>query len=281
MKLIVGVLTGSLGILSEAAHSGLDLIAAAVTFFAVRISGKPADLEHHYGHGKIENLSALFETVLLLVTCIWIIYEAVRRLFFEEVAVEASIWAFVIMFISIAVDITRSRALARAAKRYDSQALEADALHFSTDIYSSTVVIVGLLLVRLAGALRIEWLAKADAIAALGVAGIVIWISLQMGRRTVQELLDGVPPALREDVTTAAKVPGVVEVKAARMRHSGPDAFVDVTVTAAPQMSLDDAHHLTEAVEAGIRRVMPGAQVMVHVEPAEPPTADKRLPILP
>src|SRR5512135_2943975 len=124
MKIVVGILTGSLGILSEAAHSGLDLVAAAVTLFAVRVSGRPADPEHTYGHGKIENLSALFETVLLLVTCVWIIYEAINRLFFHEQAVDPSFWAFAIMITSIVVDYTRSRVLYRAAKKYDSQALE-------------------------------------------------------------------------------------------------------------------------------------------------------------
>src|SRR5512136_847576 len=131
MKLTVGLTTGSLGILSEAAHSGLDLVAAAVTWFAVRVSGRPADREHTYGHGKVENLSALFETVLLLITCVWIIYEAIQRLFFKTVEVEASFWAFAVMATSIVVDITRSRILYAAARKHNSQAVEADALHFS------------------------------------------------------------------------------------------------------------------------------------------------------
>ena len=133
IKLVVGLLTGSLGILAEAAHSGLDLIAAVVTYIAVRVSGRPPDSEHHYGHGKVENLSALIETLLLLATCAWIIYEAVNRLFFEDVLVEATPWAFAVMAVSIIVDFTRSRALMKAAKKHGSQALEADALHFSTD----------------------------------------------------------------------------------------------------------------------------------------------------
>ena len=123
VKLVVGLLTGSLGILAEVAHSGLDLVAAAVTLFAVRVSGRPADQEHMYGHGKVENLSALFETLLLLVTCAWIIYEAIQRLFFEEVVVEVSIWAFLVMFLAIGIDFSRSRMLSRVAKKYDSQAL--------------------------------------------------------------------------------------------------------------------------------------------------------------
>ena len=214
MKLVVGILTGSLGILAEAAHSALDLVAALVTFFAVRVSGRPADREHPYGHGKVENLSALFETVLLLVTCVWIIYEAFQRLFVQSVEVDPSIWAFLVMGISIVVDYSRSRMLSRVAKKYDSQALEADALHFSTDIWSSSVVIGGLILVVISERLNIPWLAQADAVAAVVVAGIVVWVSLQLGRRTVTALLDGVPASLIDEVSDAVKdVPGVVETQ--------------------------------------------------------------------
>ncbi len=137
MKVVVGVGTGSLGILSEAAHSGLDLVAAAVTYFSVRVSDKPADAEHQYGHGKVESFSAFVETGLLLLTCVWIVYEAGKRLFFHSVEIEPTVWAFVVMGISIVVDFWRSRRLRRIAEKYDSQALQADALHFSTDIWSS------------------------------------------------------------------------------------------------------------------------------------------------
>ncbi len=231
MKLVVGILTGSLGILAEAAHSALDLVAAAVTLFAVRVSGRPADQEHSYGHGKVENLSALFETLLLLVTCVWIIYEAIQRLFFKSVEVDPSIWAFLVMFIAIVVDFSRSRMLYRVAKKYDSQALEADALHFSTDIWSSSVVIGGLVLVVISQRFGIPWLAKADSVAAIGVAGIVVWVSLQLGQRTVMALLDGVPASLRDAVFRAVRVPGVVEVKQVRVRRSGPEAFADVRLS--------------------------------------------------
>src|SRR5271165_233081 len=158
LKAVVGVTTGSLGILSEAAHSGLDLIAALVTFFSVRVSDKPADAEHQYGHGKVENFSAFIETGLLLLTCVWIVYEASKRLFFQSVEIEPSVAAFVVMFLSIAVDAWRSRALGRMAAKYDSQAMEADALHFSTDIWSSGVVILGLALVWLGRRTGVGWL---------------------------------------------------------------------------------------------------------------------------
>ncbi len=151
LKVVVGVLSGSMGILAEAAHSGLDLAAAIVTCFAVRAASKPPDRDHAYGHGKVENLSALVETLLLLATCAWIIHESIHRLTTRHVQVDASIWAFAVMGISIAVDISRSRMLYRVAAKHRSQALEADALHFSTDIWSSAVVILGLLGVKLAG----------------------------------------------------------------------------------------------------------------------------------
>ncbi len=268
MKLVVGLATGSLGILSEAAHSGLDLVAAAVTFFAVRVSGRPPDREHTYGHGKIENLSALFETVLLLVTCIWIIYEASRRLFFgAEVEVQATVWSFAIMAISIVVDFSRSRVLMKAAKKYDSQALEADAIHFSTDIWSSSVVIVGLALVALAGRLGAGWLAKADAVAAMGVAGIVTYISIQLGSRTIAGLLDAVPPRLRDDVARAVRVPGVLDVKKVRVRRSGPEAFADVELTVSRDTTFEEADEVAGSAEEAVRAVLPGADVMVHVVP--------------
>lgn len=266
-KLIVGLLTGSLGILAEVAHSGLDLVAAVVTFVAVRLSGRPADEEHMYGHGKVENLSALFETLLLLATCVWIIYEAIQRLFFKDVEVEVTIWAFVVMIVAIAVDYSRSRMLYATARKYDSQALEADALHFSTDIWSSIVVIIGLVLVVLAERLNLPWLAKADAVAAIGVAGIVIWVSLQLGSRTVAALLDGVPASVRNDVVRAVRVPGVVEVRQVRVRRSGPESFADVRLTVARDTPLHRSHEIALAAEEGVRKVLPGADVVVQVDP--------------
>src|ERR1022692_5149195 len=167
LKIVVVVTTQSLGILSEAAHSGLDLIAALVTFLSVRVSDKPADADHQYGHGKFENFSAFIETGLLLLTCVWIVYEAMKRLFFQHVEIEPSGPAFIVMFLSIAIDYWRSHALDRIATKYDSQALEADALHFATDIWSSSVVIVGLALVWIGRSYHVEWLRQADPISAL------------------------------------------------------------------------------------------------------------------
>lgn len=270
IKIIIGIMTGSLGILSEAAHSGLDLIAAVITYFAVRISGKPPDQVHTYGHGKIENLSALFETLLLLVTCAWIIYEAIQRLFFKSVEIEVTFWAFLVMGTSIIVDISRSQALMKAAKKYNSQALEADALHFSTDIWSSTVVIFGLIFVLLAEWLNIEWLAKADAVAALGVAVIVVYVSVQLGRRTILDLMDGIPPGLRDDVTEAAFVKGVLQINQIRIRQSGAETFVDMNITVSEDNSLSTAHNIATHAETAVQDILPGADVTVHMEPSPP-----------
>ncbi len=267
MKLIIGLATGSLGILSEALHSGLDLVAAAITLIAVRISSKPADSQHTYGHGKVENLSALFETMLLLATSIWIIDEAIQRLFFKNVTVELSAWAFVIIIVAIAVDWSRSRALMRVAVKYHSQALEADALHFSTDIWSSFVVLVGLIFVLMARVFGIAWLAKADAVAALGVSGIVVYVSLKLGLRTITALIDGVPSGIREEIVRAAQVPGVSEIRRVRIRQSGPDAFADITLSVARDMALVKAHDIANTAEVAVKKVLPGADVVVHVDP--------------
>ena len=270
LKLVVGILTGSLGILAEAIHSGLDLVAALVTFFAVRISDKPPDEGHQYGHGKVENLSALIETVLLLVTCVWIVYEAIQRLFFKEAEIEVSIWAFLVMGISIVVDVSRSRVLSRAAEKHNSQALEADALHFTTDIWSSAVVIVGLLLVWLSERLGPEWawLVKADAVAALVVAGIVIYVSLQLGRRAVAVLLDAAPPGLADEIAAeAGQVPGVQGLGPVRVRQAGAFTFVDLTVNVDRGATLEEAHTVAEAVDRSVSKLVGMGDVVVHVDP--------------
>ena len=269
LKVSVGLATGSLGILSEAAHSALDLVAAAVTLWAVRASARPADAQHPYGHGKFENFSALLETLLLLATCAWIVGESVERLFFHPVEVEVTPWAFGVMAVSIAVDVSRSRALRRAAARYGSQALEADALHFSSDVWSSSVVIAGLAAVRAGERLGLPWLRHADAVAALGVAAIVVYASARLGKRSIDDLLDAVPPEVRARVAGAARVPGVVEVRQTRVRRSGPETFADVTVAVARELSIERAHEVASAVEEAIRAAVPGADATVHVEPAE------------
>jgi len=269
LKTVVGILTGSLGILAEAAHSALDLVAAFITFLAVRFSARPPDRTHLYGHGKIENLSALFETTLLLATCVWIVREATRRLIFHQVEVEVTVWSFAVLFASMVTDFSRSRALARAAVKFHSQALEADALHFSTDVWSSAVVILGLLGVQ-AGTWfpRLAFLREADAVAALGVSFVVVRLSLHLGRRTIDALLDRAPDGLEQRVAQAVEaVPGVRNCHQVRLRYSGPVLFVDLHVLVDGQQSLVEAHGLTETIENAILAIAPQADVTVHPEP--------------
>src|SRR5216684_2279991 len=213
LKVLVGVSTRSLGILSEAAHSALDLVAAIITLFSVRVSDKPADADHQYGHGKVENFSAFIETGLLLLTCIVIIYEAIKRLFFHHIEIEPTLAAFLVMLVSMAVDFWRSRALSRIANKYDSQALQADALHFSTDIWSSGVVAVGLALVLVGRKFGVKWLFDADPIAALFVAGVIAFVSTRLARKTIDALLDTAPAGARSRIINAVRnVDGLLEV---------------------------------------------------------------------
>lgn len=279
LKIFVGLLTGSLGILAEAAHSGLDLVAALLTFFAVRVSDRPADATHHYGHGKVENLSAFCEAGLLLLTAVWVIYEAILRLIYQEGHVDASIWAFVVMAFSIAVDFTRSRALLRIARRLGSQALAADALHFSTDIWSSSVVIVGLLIVRLTESFHLpSQLELADAVAALGVSLIVIWVSFRLARETMDALLDRAPQQQVNEVQRdIAHVEGVTEVRRVRVRRAGNKFFADVVIAAPRIFTFEQIHDVSERVEAvtieSVHKTAPQAEVdlVVHVEPTASP----------
>ncbi len=268
LKVIVGVTTGSLGILSEAAHSGLDLIAAVVTLLSVRVSDKPADADHQYGHGKVENFSAFIETGLLLLTCIWIVYEAAKRLFFHHVEIEPTIAAFLVMLISMAVDFWRSRALGRIAAKYDSQALEADALHFSTDIWSTGVVILGLLLVLLGRRFGIGWLSDADPVAALFVAGVVVYVSSRLARRTVDALLDASPPEVRSKIITAvSNVDGLLEVDRVRIRRAGNRYFADLSVGLARSVTFQRSEQVSDAVTAAVHDILPNADVVVHPIP--------------
>jgi cation diffusion facilitator family transporter len=268
LKIVVGFTTGSLGILSEAAHSGLDFIAALITFFSVSVSDKPADADHQYGHGKVENFSAFVETGLLLLTCAWVIYEAILRLFFRRVDVEPSIAAFAVMLFSMIVDFWRSRVLGRIAGKYDSQALEADALHFSTDIWSAGVVVLGLALVLMGRMYHVEWLRDADPIAALFVGGVVVSVSWRLARRTIDALLDAAPAGARSRITEAvSRVEGVLEVDRVRIRRAGNRYFADVAVGLGRTVTFQRSGHLARAVTAEVQRVLPDADVTVQPLP--------------
>jgi cation diffusion facilitator family transporter len=270
-KLAAGYFSGSLGILAEAAHSGLDLVAALVTFLAIRVASRPADRNHLYGHGKVENLSALFEAGLLVVTCLWIVYEAVSRLLSGSVQVHVTFWSFAVLVLSIVVDISRSRLLRRTAIKYRSQALEADAIHFETDIWSSAVVLFGLACVKLSASIpSLAWMHMADAVAALVVAGIVLYVTGQLTMRALAALLDAAPEGLEQRIKdTVMAVQGIADCHQIRMRYVGSTLFADIHVLVDGKQSLRDAHELTEEVEKAIQTAIPDSDVTVHAEPLE------------
>ena len=267
LKVFLAAATGSLGVLSEALHSGLDLIAAILTFLSVRISDLPADSGHTYGHGKFENFSAFVETGLLLATAVYIIVEAFVRLLFKQVHLQPSAPAMAILIFAMGIDVVRSRALNRVARKYPSEALEADALHFSTDVWSTLVVLLGMGAVWIGQRWGAAWLEAADPIAALAVAAIVIWVGSRLGKRTLDALLDVAPAGLQERVAReVAKTEGVLSTERVRVRRAGNKHFVDVTISVPRSASFEQVHAISDAVEARVGQIVP-ADVMVHMEP--------------
>lgn len=271
LKIFVGVSTMSLGILSEAAHSGLDLIAAFITLLSVRVSDKPADAEHQYGHGKVENFSAFIETGLLLLTCIWIVWEAMRRLTgYHSVHIDPTPAAFAVLFTSMVVDWWRSHKLRRIAVKYDSQALEADALHFSTDIFSSGVVMLGLALVWAGRNWHVGWLTKADPVAALVVSGVIVYVSSRLARQTIDALLDAAPAGLRNQIMEAVfQINGVIEVDRVRIRRAGNRYFADLNVGLARNVTFQRSEQVVSEITAAVHRVLPDCDVVIHSVPRE------------
>jgi cation diffusion facilitator family transporter len=267
LKIFLTVATGSLGVLSEALHSSLDLIAALLTYFSVRVSDRPADAGHTYGHGKVESFSAFLETGLLFVTAIYVVWEAVQRLFFREVEIRPSLMAVGILCIAVAIDLVRGRALARVAREHSSEALEADALHFSTDVWGTSAVIVGIAAVWLGNRTGLAWLRYADPLAALIVAAVIFWVGGQLARRNVDALLDAAPQGLPERVAHAvAELEGVLSAERVRVRRVGTQHFVDVTISVPRAASFEQVHAISDAVERRVAEIVP-SDVMVHMEP--------------
>ncbi|MGD0956406.1 MAG: cation-efflux pump [Candidatus Acidiferrales bacterium] len=267
LKVILAVVTGSLGILSEALHSILDLVAAVITYLSVRVADKPADADHLYGHGKVESFSAFVETGLLLLTAVYIIWEAFQRLLFRAPTIRLSPAVILVLALGMGIDFVRARALNRVAKKYPSEALEADALHFSTDVWSTFVVVLGITGAWLGLKYHIPWLGMLDAVAALGVAGVIIWIGSRLGRRTIDALLDVAPSGLREQIVGAVDdTEGVLQTERVRVRRAGQRYFVDVTISVPRTASLEQAHAASDAVERNIEQIVP-ADIVVHVEP--------------
>jgi cation diffusion facilitator family transporter len=258
----VGLATGSLAILSEAGHSLLDLVATVMTYFAVRIAGKPADAEHHYGHGKVESVSALLETALLFLLSGIVIWEAVQRLFGGHGhAVEATPWAFAVIVASIIIDFARARVLYRVAAETMSEALEADALHFGSDMWSSAAVLVGLSAV----ALGHTW---ADSAAAIIVAVFICIAGWRLGRRTIGTLTDTAPAGVAERIGAAVRrIPGVVALERLRIRSAGAVLFADLGVAVSRTLPLDRVAALKDRIVGAVRTENPAAEVTITVEP--------------
>jgi cation diffusion facilitator family transporter len=276
LKLVTGLLTGSLGMLSEAAHSGIDLIAAAITLFSVQVADRPADDDHNYGHGKVESLSAFVETGLMLASSLWIIYEAVHRILFRNhLALPLNVWPFLVLGLSIAVDFSRSRTLRRTAAEHHSDALAADAIHFSTDIWSSAAVLLGLVATALGERLHISGLELADPCAALLVAAIILRVSWRLARQTMDTLLDATPAQAnasaaqtrRKLIRDLAGIDGVLYVNRLRTRRAGAGFFADVSLAMPRNLTFQRSEQITMAATEAIQRVLPGADVVVHSVP--------------
>ena len=272
LKIMTGVATGSLGMLSEAAHSGIDLVASTLTLLSLRVADRPADEDHTYGHGRIESLSAFVETLFMLGSSVWIIYEAVERLLRyrrgEPLSLSVSPWPVLVLLLSIAVDWTRSRSLKRVAEQAHSQALEAEALHFGTDIWSSVAVLLGLGAAYAGQHFGVRGLELADPIAALVVSVIILRVTASLARETVDALLDKTTPETREAMAAAVRrVPGVVSVDRLRMRRSGGSYFADVTVGMARTITFQRSDQLVFAITEAVQSVLPATDVVVHTIP--------------
>ncbi len=261
-KFVAGILTGSLGIISEAIHSLIDFAATIVTYFAIRWGDQPADDEHHYGHAKIESVAALVETGLLFLTTAWIVWEAIRRLFLSEAhEIDVTWWAAGIVAASVLIDFNRARALKRVADKTSSEALEADALHFSSDMWSSLVVLAGL------GAV---WagIPSADAIAALAVSFFVGLAGWRLGRRTLATLLDTAPAGTTDIMRgLVSQVDGVLALTSLRLRPAGPTLFASIVVEVPRTMPIDDIIKTKDTIQDLVQARFPKADITVTANP--------------
>lgn len=264
-KFVIAQMTGSLAILSESLHSGLDIMAAIMTLYAIRMVIRPPDLEHPYGYAKFESITSLAETILLFVAAVWIFYDGFQRIFFIHSEPEITFFSFAVMIVSILVDYSRSKTLYRIAHKYGSQALEADALHFKTDMLTSGVVLVGLVVVYLFG------ISNADSYAAIIVAGVIVYTSLGLGRRTLDVLLDKAPKGIQGQILESITgFEGVKNVHSVRVRKVISETFVDLHIEVPRIYTHDKAHKIATNVENKIRNeILPNSDVVVHVDAIE------------
>jgi cation diffusion facilitator family transporter len=270
LKIVAGILSGSLGMLSDAAHSGLDLLGAGLTFFSVGISDRPADEDHTYGHAKIENISAFTETFLMAASCVWIVKEAVERIFLHPKDIKPSIWPFAVLLLSMAVDYWRSHQLIAVARRTGSSALEADALHFASDIWSSVAVFAGLGASIIGVRWNIPLLRFADPIAAITISIMILHFSWKLARKTIAVLMDAIPADTRlRMLSEVQRTDGVLGVERARVRRSGNSYFADLTLALPRSLTFQRTEQLVEEATAAVNRVLPNADVVIHTVPRE------------
>lgn len=270
LKLAAGLVSGSLGVLSDAAHSGLDLAGAALTYFSVKVSEKPADEDHPYGHGKFENLSVFGEVLLMAASSAWIVWEALLRILRHAVAVRHSLWPVLVVLASIAVDFWRSRQLRAVAARTGSPALATDAFHFSSDIWASFAVLAGLGMSWVGTHFAIPALRYADPIAALVVSLMILRLTLHLGHEAVSVLSDEVPSETRRSmIGEVARVPGVLAVEQARVRRAGAGYFADLTLALPRSYTFEHTNELVREATAAVQRVLPEADVVIHTVPRE------------
>ncbi len=270
LKLAAGLISGSLGVLSDAAHSGLDLVGAGITFFSVRVSDKPADEDHTYGHGKVENLSAFFEAGLMAISCAWIIWAAIQRILHHTFELRYSVWPVLVLLTSIAVDFWRSRELRGVAEQTGSPALATDAFHFASDIWASLAVLAGLLATWMGAAFHVGWLRYADPVAAIFVSLMILRITTQLTTEAVGVLMDQIPAETRlRVILEAERVPGVLAVEQARVRRSGPGYFADLTLALPRSYTFEHTGELVRAATDAVHRALPTADVVIHTVPRQ------------
>lgn len=263
LKGIAGILTNSLGLLSEALHSFLDLGAAFFAYISIKIASKPADEKHTFGHGKAENLSALFQSLLLFATSIWIIYEAFQRIFFKKVEIEVNFFAFLVISISIISAFLVSRLLKKGAEFYQSQALEADGLHYTSDIYSSLVVFFGLIGTKIG-------FPEFDGIASIFVAVLILFATYRLSARAISDLMDTYPAELKEEISNSLKsFENIKEIEKMRLRKSGPTIFAELTLKTNPFISVSESHDLSKEIEEKLKEKFKEIDVIIHFHPSE------------
>lgn len=268
LKIAAGLLSGSLGVISDGAHSGLDLAGATLTFFSVRVSDKPADEDHTYGHGKVENVSAFVEAGLMAISCAWIIFEAIQRIAHRSVELRDSMWPVLVLVSSIVVDYWRSRQLSAVARRTGSPALATDAFHFASDIWSTVAVLAGLGMSWAGMRFGVHWLRYADPIAAIAVSAMILRVTWTLTREAVGALTDQIPAETRRRVIQeVSRVPGVLAIEQARMRKSGASYFADFTLALPRRSTFEHTGELVRAATEAVHRALPEADVVIHTVP--------------